>query len=211
MLTVLIIHLFGLATPGPDFFYVVRQSAKNSIMAGILASLGISIGIIFWAGLAIFGVAILNFGNHLLQYLIMIFGGFYLCYVGSILIRVKESAKFQDLEEPKKERLIKNSTLRQIINGLLINIFNAKAGIYFVSVASKFVAEFPKFTQHLALLALFVFTTFFYFCLISLLFSRKPIRDFYEKYNRYVDNSAGIIFIAFGAFLLFEGIKFFVS
>ena len=212
MLTILVVQLFALASPGPDFFFVVRQSAKGSVKAGILASIGISIGIIFWAGLDIFGVAILNYGNNLLQYLMMIAGGCYLCYVGQILLRVKENASFKNLEQESKDNkhLIKNSTIRQIINGLLINIFNAKAAIYFASVASKFVADFPKFTQHLQLLALFVFSTFFYFCLISLLFSRKPVRNFYEKYSRYIDNCSGLIFIAFGGFLLFEGIKFFI-
>ena len=42
MLNILLIHLAGLASPGPDFFYVVRQSASHSIRAGILAAIGIS-------------------------------------------------------------------------------------------------------------------------------------------------------------------------
>ena len=56
MLNILLIHLAGLASPGPDFFYVVRQSASHSIRAGILAAIGISLGIIFWAAFSIFGL-----------------------------------------------------------------------------------------------------------------------------------------------------------
>ena len=208
MFLVFLVHLAGLASPGPDFFYVVRQSAKGSVSAGFWATVGISIGIIFWAGLAIFGVGSLNFADHLFQYLMMIFGGFYLAYVGQILLKVKESVKFEDLSS---KTTTKKPVFRQIINGLLINIFNAKAGVYFVSVASKFVADFPKLSQHFALLCLFVFTTFAYFCLIALLFSRKPVRKFYEKYSRFVDNSAGIIFILFGIFLIYQGVFAIIS
>lgn len=30
MLNLIIVHLFGLMTPGPDFFYVSRMAASNS-------------------------------------------------------------------------------------------------------------------------------------------------------------------------------------
>ena len=61
MLNILLIHLAGLASPGPDFFYVVRQSASHSIRAGILAAIGISLGIIFWAAFGRYG-AICDYG-----------------------------------------------------------------------------------------------------------------------------------------------------
>lgn len=76
MLNILLIHLAGLASPGPDFFYVVRQSASHSIRAGILAAIGISLGIIFWAAFSIFGLVWLK--QHLgdmVQYVIMVVGG----------------------------------------------------------------------------------------------------------------------------------------
>lgn len=202
MLTILFIHLAGLASPGPDFFYVVRQSAGHSIKSGILASTGISIGIIFWAGFAIFGLAWLNNSiGELFQYSVMLIGGSYLAYIGSKMLRVKENIKFTE----DNAQLPPLHTWQEIKKGLLINIFNAKAGIYFTSVVSAYLGNFTKTWQMFELLFLFVFTTFAYFCTVALLFSRRPIRQFYAKYSRYIDNISGVIFVLFGLMLIYEG------
>lgn len=203
MLAILLLHLAGLASPGPDFFYVVRQSASHSSRAGILAAVGISLGIVFWAAFAIFGLAWLshNLGNTL-QYVIMLIGGSYLAYLGSLMLRVKENITFA--EESQNLTALKPAT--EIRKGLMINIFNAKAGVYFTSVISSFLGEFTETYQLFELLFLFVISTFVYFYVVALLFSRRPVRLFYAKYSRYIDNIAGLIFACFGLLLIYEGI-----
>lgn len=203
MLEILLIHLVGLASPGPDFFYVVRQSASHSSRAGILAAIGIALGIIFWAAFAIFALAWLkqSIGN-VLQYIIMLFGGSYLAYLGSKMVRVKSNAQFNE-EKAELSELIPSIEIKK---GVMINIMNAKAGVYFTSVISAFLDQFTETYQLFELLFLFVTSTLIYFCLVALLFSRKPIRKFYSKYSRYIDNVAGVIFILFGLRLVYEGI-----
>lgn len=205
MLSVILIHLAGLASPGPDFFYVSRQAVNKSIKAGFYASLGIAIGIMFWAGISLFGIKILNFADHLLQYLIMLAGGLYLAKIGVDLIRIKEN--IQD-SEIKKDREL--SAFKEIKSGLIINLCNAKAGIYFASIVSSVVLKFPE--KYLFLLWLFfIFSTFLYFCLISLLFSRQRVRNFYSKNSRKIDNCTGIIFFIFGIILIYEAMAHFLS
>lgn len=208
MLTILLLHLAGLASPGPDFFYVVRQSASHSTKSGILAATGISIGIVFWAGFAIFGLAWLsnNIGS-LFQYGIMLLGGCYLAYIGSKMVRVRENITFVE----DKANLTPLHSWTEIKKGLLINIFNAKAGVFFTSVVSAYVTHFKQTSQMFELLFLFVSTTFAYFALVALLFSRKPIRQFYAKYSRYIDNISGIIFIFFGLMLIYEGFSHLIA
>ncbi|HHW7569975.1 Threonine efflux protein [Mannheimia haemolytica] len=203
MLTILFIHLAGLVTPGPDFFYVVRQSASHSIKKGILAAIGISIGIIFWASFAIFGLAWLSKSiGEIFQYSVMLIGGCYLVYIGSKMVRVTESIRFTE----HKAELITLNNLTEIRKGLLINIFNAKAGVYFTSVVSAYIGNFTETLQMFELLLLFVVSTFMYFCVVALLFSRRPVRLFYAKYSRYIDNISGVIFILFGLMLIYEGL-----
>lgn len=202
MLTILFIHLAGLISPGPDFFYVVRQSASHSIKKGILAAIGISIGIVFWASFAIFGLAWLSKSmGEMFQYNVMLIGGCYLVYIGSKMVRVTESVRFKD----HKTELMPLNNGEEIRKGLLINIFNAKAGIYFTSVISAYLGNFTQLSQMFELLFLFVISTLAYFCVVALLFSRKPIRQFYSKHSRYIDNISGVIFILFGSMLIYEG------
>ena len=47
MLNLIIVHLFGLMTPGPDFFYVSRMAASNSRRNTVCGILGITFGIAF--------------------------------------------------------------------------------------------------------------------------------------------------------------------
>lgn len=207
MFTILLIHLAGLASPGPDFFYVVRQSASHSNKAGILAATGIALGIVFWAGFAIFGLAWLNNSiNAIFQYIIMLIGGCYLAYIGSKMVRVTQNATFSNASQNLSEL----RPLTDIKKGLLINIFNAKAGVYFTSVVSAFIGNFKETSELFTLLFLFVISTFIYFVLVALLFSRKPIQQFYSKYSRYIDNVAGLIFICFGLMLIYEGIIYLI-
>lgn len=207
MFTILLIHLAGLASPGPDFFYVVRQSASHSNKEGILAATGIALGIVFWAGFAIFGLAWLNNSiGAIFQYIIMLVGGCYLAYIGSKMVRVTQNATFSNASQNLSEL----RPLTDIKKGLLINIFNAKAGVYFTSVVSAFIGNFKETSELFTLLFLFVISTFIYFVLIALLFSRKPIRQFYSKYSHYIDNVAGLIFICFGLMLIYEGIIYLI-
>ncbi|HGO5846995.1 TPA: LysE family transporter [Mannheimia haemolytica] len=208
MLTILFIHFAGLISPGPDFFYVVRQSASHSVKSGVLAATGISIGIIFWAAFAIFGLAWLsNSIGSLFQYAIMIIGGCYLVYIGSQMVRVTENIIFVE----NKAQLTPLNPWQEIKKGLLINIFiNAKAGVYFTSVISAYVDNLSNTLQMFELLLLFVVSTFIYFCVVALLFSRRPVRLFYAKYSRYIDNISGVIFILFGSMLIYEGFSHFI-
>ena len=208
MLNILLIHLAGLASPGPDFFYVVRQSASHSIRAGILAAIGISLGIIFWAAFSIFGLVWLK--QHLgdvVQYVIMVVGGSYLLYIGISMLRISDNVTFAKNSENQTAL----HSLTEIRKGLMINIFNAKAGAYFTSVISGFLGNFNELHLQIELLLLFVISTLIYFCLVALLFSRKPIREFYSLYSRYIDNAAGVVFAGFGLLLIFEGIQYFIQ
>lgn len=207
MLTILFIHLVGLASPGPDFFYVVKQSASQSPRAGILAAIGISLGIFFWAGISIFGLVWLKHHIGLLfQYIIMLIGGCYLSYIGIKMVRITKNAVFNNIDG----HLHAIDTFSEIRKGLMINIFNAKAAVYFTSVVSKFLDDFTETYQLFLLLFLFVISTFIYFYLVALLFSRQPIRKLYSQYSRYIDNIAGIIFIFFGLTLIHEAIIYFI-
>jgi len=208
MLNILLIHLAGLASPGPDFFYVVRQSASHSIRAGILAAIGISLGIIFWAAFSIFGLVWLK--QHLgdvVQYVIMVVGGSYLLYIGISMLRISDNVTFAKNSENQTAL----HSLTEIRKGLMINIFNAKAGAYFTSVISGFLGNFSELHLQIELLLLFVISTLIYFCLVALLFSRKTIRQFYSQYSRYIDNAAGVVFAGFGLLLIFEGIQYFTN
>ena len=190
----------GLLSPGPDFFYVSRAAAIHSRRAAIYGVIGITIGVSIWATAAVLGLAIVFKTMPALQGIVMALGGSYLFYLGVKMARVTTNAVF---DETNSRQNIESKN--EIIKGLLVNLSNAKVVIYFSSVMSFVLVNITETQQILTALLLITLETFVYFYVISLLFSRPFAKRFYSRYSRYIDNVSGVIFILFGAYLIYSG------
>ena len=200
MLHLMLVHLVGLLSPGPDFFYVSRAAAIHSRRAAIYGVIGITIGVSIWAIAAVLGLAIVFKTMPALQGIIMALGGSYLFYLGVKMARVTTNAVF-DEANLRQNTASKN----EILKGLLVNLSNAKVVIYFSSVMSFVLVNITEMRQILTALLLITLETFVYFYVISILFSRPFTKRFYSRYSRYIDNVSGVIFILFGAYLIYSG------
>lgn len=190
----------GLLSPGPDFFYVSRAAAIHSRRTAIYGVIGITIGVSIWATAAVLGLAIVFKTMPALQGIVMALGGSYLFYLGVKMARVTTNAVFDETN------LVQNTASKnEIIKGLLVNLSNAKVVIYFSSVMSFVLVNITETRQILTALLIITIETFVYFYVISLLFSRSFAKRFYSRYSRYIDNASGVIFILFGAYLIYSG------
>ena len=190
----------GLLSPGPDFFYVSRTAAIHSRRAAIYGVIGITIGVSIWATAAVLGLAILFKTLPALQGIVMALGGSYLFYLGVKMARVTTNAVFDETHSRQN-----TASKNEIIKGLLVNLSNAKVVIYFSSVMSFVLVNITETRQILTALLLITLETFVYFYVISILFSRPFTKRFYSRYSRYIDNVSGVIFILFGAYLIYSG------
>lgn len=202
MWTIFFVQLAGLISPGPDFFYVSRQAMSHSRRSAILATIGITIGVGFWALVVLFGLTLLNRILPHFQQILMILGGSYLAYSGWKMTRIAQNACFDNGESKLENR----SAWKEIIGGLLINLSNPKIIIFFSSVLAGYVSNLGNLSEILWVLVMLMGSALIYFWLVALLFSHRKIRQFYAKYNRYLDNFAGAVFILFGVSLVYEGI-----
>ena len=194
------VHLVGLLSPGPDFFYVSRAAAIHSRRTAIYGVIGITIGVSIWATAAVLGLAIVFKTMPALQGIMMALGGGYLFYLGMKMARVTTNAVFDE------SNLAQNTASKnEILKGLLVNLSNAKVVIYFSSVMSFVLVNITETWQILTALLLITLETFVYFYVISILFSRPFTKRFYSRYSRYIDNVSGVIFILFGAYLIYSG------
>ncbi|BFU59784.1 MULTISPECIES: LysE family transporter [Rodentibacter] len=205
MLNLIIVHLFGLMTPGPDFFYVSRMAASNSRRNTICGILGITLGVAFWAALSMLGLAMLFVTVPALHGVIMLLGGSYLGYLGFLMARSKKHAQFEPIStaELNQQTTIK----KEITKGLLVNLSNAKVVVYFSSVMALVLVNITETWQIVLAFAIIVVETFFYFYAVSLIFSRSIAKRLYSQYSRYIDNAAGVVFLFFGLLLIYNGLN----
>ena len=149
---------------------------------------------------AVLGLAIVFKTMPELQGIVMALGGSYLFYLGVKMARVTTNAVFDEINSRQN-----TASKNEIIKGLLVNLSNAKVVIYFSSVMSFVLVNITETRQMLTALLLITIETFVYFYVISLLFSRPFAKRFYSRYSRYIDNASGVIFILFGAYLIYSG------
>ena len=123
-----IAHLIALTSPGPDTAIIIRQVNLHGRLAGIYAAFGIGIGIYLHCLLAINGISLFIISNDLYKLIISLIGSIYIFYLGIMMVLPRDMVI---------DNTINNSSMRSsFLSGLITNIFNVKAFLFFVSLFS---------------------------------------------------------------------------
>ncbi|MGP0707306.1 LysE family transporter, partial [Escherichia coli] len=56
LLTVAMVHIVALMSPGPDFFFFSQTAVSRSRKEAMMGVLGITFGVMVWAGIALLGL-----------------------------------------------------------------------------------------------------------------------------------------------------------
>lgn len=67
-LTVAMVHIVALMSPGPDFFFVSQTAVSRSRKEAMMGVLGITCGVMVWAGIALLGLHLIIEKNGLAAY-----------------------------------------------------------------------------------------------------------------------------------------------
>ena len=186
--TVAILHLFAVASPGPDFVLVTRQSLRYNRKVAIWTSLGIGVGILFHSLLAITGLVLLITSNELFSTILKIIGSLYLLYLGvrSILGRQEE-----DNVEVENKNIDK---FNGFLAGLITNVTNIKAILFFVTVFSVVVGG--ENNLYLVLYGAYMaFATFIWFTFISYVFTSEGFQSKFSSFSGLFEKIIGFVLI----------------
>lgn len=198
-LTIALVHLLALASPGPDFLFVSQTAAsrpRTQAMAGVL---GIALGIAVWAALALLGLHVLLHRLAWLQRTVAIAGGAYLLWLGFQLLR---AAWHPAGVTSAGASSLPSGIWRSLRAGLLTNLANPKAVVYFASVFSALVGPAVTAATRWQLWLLVTVESLAWFALVSTLFALPPMRRAYLRKARTIDALAGGAFVLFGLQLM---------
>ena len=112
LISVFAIFIPALILPGPDFVAVVRSSMTRGTTAGLLTTIGVSIGLGIYATLGLLGLSAILMKFHWLAMVIRIAGGAYLIYLGIRLLLAKPTVV---------ELSAETSTSNALLFGLFVN------------------------------------------------------------------------------------------
>lgn len=198
-LTVALVHLVALMSPGPDFFFVSQTAASRSRREAMMGVVGISLGIVVWAGVALMGLNLILQKMAWLHEIIMVGGGLYLCWMGWQLLKSARSK--QDASESEVQVALP-ARGRTFVRGFLTNLSNPKAVIYFGSVFSLFVGDDVSAGARWGLFVLIIAETFVWFSIVACVFALPVMRRGYQRLSKWIDGLAGVLFTGFGIHLI---------
>lgn len=198
-LTVALVHIVALMSPGPDFFFVSQTAVSRSRKEAMMGVLGITAGVMLWAGVALLGLHLILEKMAWLHTIIMVGGGLYLCWMGYQMLR--GALKKQDSGAPAPQVELATSG-RSFLKGLLTNLANPKAIIYFGSVFSLFVGDNVGSAERWGIFVLISLETFAWFTVVASLFALPSMRRGYQRMAKWIDGVAGVLFAGFGIHLI---------
>lgn len=86
-LTLAVVQLLALMSPGPDFFFISQTAASRSHREAFMGVLGVTLGVAIWAAVALLGLNLLLAKMAWLHQIIIVGGGFICCgWVGNYCV-----------------------------------------------------------------------------------------------------------------------------
>jgi threonine/homoserine/homoserine lactone efflux protein len=197
LLTIPLLHLLACLSPGPDVLLVIRNSARAGARAGFATTLGIMLGVGMQIAAAMAGLAAaLAARPELLRY-ITLAGASYLVWIGASSLRPRRQARQTD--NAPAAAITPGKAWRQ---GLLTNLLNPKAMLYFLSLFSAVLhAGLPIWLKLLCALEMIAVQTAAFLAL-SHLTSRAGFGAGWRRLGRALDPLCSLALVAFGGWLL---------
>jgi len=190
-----VVHLLAAASPGPDFIFVTRQSLLFGRRAGLLASLGIALGLSIHIAYSAAGLVTVVAHSAKWMMMIRVGGGSYLIYLG---VKGLLSGKSSQTFAPQAKLTSTTSASRQIMMGFLCNALNPKAPIYFLALFTIVLSpDMPVFELVVYGIWLMLLQLL-WFSFIATAFTHGALRERLLGARHWIDRVFGAALVALG-------------
>ena len=203
ILAIMLAMLIGAISPGPSFLLVARISLSQSRGHGLAAALGMGVGGMVLATLAVIGLQALFMQVEWLYMGFKIGGGAYLVYLGYRLWRGAKEPLATGGEMAAGGR----GFFRTFLLSLATQLSNPKTVIFYSSVFAALLPAKPSMAVIVALPFLLFLVEGGWYSAVALAFSTQRPRAAYLSAKAWIDRAAGAVMAALGLRLIFGGVK----
>ncbi len=199
MYTIAIISLLAAASPGPDFFIVLKNSLVYSRRAGMMTAVGIAMALIVHLAYTLIGIGILISESPFLYSLLTKAGALYLLYIGCMSIISRSNSKSTTYSKTNDTLSAKTAFLQ----GFLTNLLNPKCALFYISLFSQFISPTTPFEIKLVYGLLNWFIVLSWFLFLSYVLTNSTIQERLLRFRTAIDRIMGSALIYLGIKLLF--------
>lgn len=197
ILQTLLILLFALVSPGPDFFMVLRNSLTFGKKAGFASALGIAVGCLISFTLVLLGLEIL-FKYPLIKASMSIICGLYLIYLGFISLSSKIRHQHLNYNQEQSAPFIV-----YFRNGFFTNILNPKLYTLCTAIMAFVEQKHPSILTNVIIVIGQGVMTLIWFTFVSRIFSSARVQDAYFKRELWINRLLGFVLIIVGSRVMF--------
>lgn len=206
LLTLASVHFIALMSPGPDFALIVQNTSHHGRKTGLIIAAGLSLGILIHSILSITGISYLVQQHPLLFSILQLLGGSYLLWLGfGALKSIYQHRRSQETIQRKPTRILKDQTTA-FSKGLMTNLLNPKALVFFVSLMSSLVPTTMSLPGKTVAVFILWSLALLWFSLLAWMLSTKKLQRKLEASAVYIDGICGIIFTLLGGVIFIQAI-----
>ena len=165
---------------------------------GIKAAIGIGFGIYVHCLLAINGISLIILSNDFYKLIISLIGGIYILYLGMNMF-------MSNLQVTNEINNNNNQSRNSFLNGLITNIFNIKAFLFFVSLFSIIIDNLNGIYFYIYPLYFAVMSSI-WFIFLSFIVTASKNQTFNIYSNKYILSVMSIILCGIGLLIIIRSI-----
>ena len=199
LLTVAAIHWAAMASPGPNVLLVTQTAMARSRRSALAVAVGVASGAAVLATAAAGGLTVVIEQGTWARHALQLAGGAYLLFLG---VQTWRGAREPP---PRPEAAGRDESPRRFyLRGLLTNLTNPKAAVFFGSVLAPTLGHAVSGWVRAAAVAIIVVDALLWHCLLALLFARPGVRELYARAKTVVDRLVGAALALLGLRLASE-------
>lgn len=200
LILVTTISCFGMISPGPDFFLILKNSLSYPRKLALMTCLGVIMAICVHMSYCVAGIAVLITTTPWLYNALRYAGAAYLIWLGIKALLAKESATTY-VSKSMPQQLI--STKTAFMQGFLCNLLNPKATLYFLAIFTQVLDASSSLTDKLLVALIIWFEAILWWPLVVFIFQTQAIQRRYFKIQFIIDKLLGVILITLGVKVAF--------
>lgn len=201
LIPVFAVFIPALILPGPDFVGVVRSSLTRGTAAGLLTTLGVTIGLGFYATLSLLGLSAILVEYQWLTWAVRVLGGLYLAWLGIKLLRAKSARPGEEIAGGAASGDLRGNSL---LFGFIVTLTNPKAIVLFASVFATAVTASTPFWLMALMVGLVMLSSLVWYTIVSLFMSSAPVMRRFQHARHWIERIAGASFVLIGGKIIVD-------
>jgi threonine/homoserine/homoserine lactone efflux protein len=190
LVPVFAVFIPALILPGPDFVGVVRSALTRGTAAGLLTTVGVTLGLGMYSTLSLLGLSAVLVKYQWLTWTVRLLGGAYLAWLGIKLLRAKPVSGEQiESGQPRGNSLL---------FGFVVTLTNPKAIVLFASVFATSVTASTPYWLMALMVGLVMLSALTWYSIVSLFMSSPPVMRRFQHARHWIERIAGASFVLIG-------------